>query len=202
MTPFLLHMLGIPGAGKTTFLGSLEKIWTGDPHPVLLGFDQVMQTLPGYMEMEDKIAAFAKFELPAREEGYKRLDRMIAERKSILFDNGGSAASHVDILKKAQECGYRIILVSITTSITAAQQRVDARSVEEGRHTPMSYLEDRAEKIRSLHNAYQSLTPHFYEIENNGLDFAVFEKTCYGLAEEILKIATRTAESKSSCAST
>ncbi|MEK7801274.1 MAG: zeta toxin family protein, partial [Pseudomonadota bacterium] len=94
--PFLLHMLGIPGAGKTTFLEILQQNWTKEHGTklTLLGFDQVMQALPSYQLNPDKPSAFAAFELPARAAGYSILESLLAKKASILFDNGGSAASH------------------------------------------------------------------------------------------------------------
>jgi predicted ABC-type ATPase len=185
-SPILLHMLGIPGAGKTTFLNTLQTLWADEPPPVLLGFDQVMQAMPEYQAMEDKVAAFAAFELPARELGYRRLDELIGQRCSILFDNGGSAATHVDILRRAQQLGYCVVLVSIGTDISDAQCRVNLRAVTEGQHTPMTYLEERAEKLAALETEYQALTPYFYRIINDGQDFAAFRKKCVEVAENLL----------------
>lgn len=159
--PIFLHMLGIPGAGKTTFLNILEANWIGVDKPYLLGFDQVMQAMPDYQAEPDKIKAFEIFELPAREKGYQILKNLIANKQSLFFDNGGSAASHLDILSRAKESGYTIILVSIATPINVAQRHVDQRSIIEGRHTPMTYLEDRAQKISTLTADYRALTPHF-----------------------------------------
>ncbi|HOO50210.1 MAG TPA: zeta toxin family protein [Alphaproteobacteria bacterium] len=184
-SPIFLHMLGIPGAGKTTFLNILEANWTGADKPYLLGFDQVMQAMPDYQAEPDKIKAFEMFELPAREKGYQILETLIAEKQSLFFDNGGSAASHLEILTRAKESGYTIILVSIATPITIAQRHVDQRSIIEGRHTPMTYLEDRAQKISALIADYRALTPHFYEITNDGLNMSDFEKSCYNLAQEL-----------------
>ncbi len=185
--PILLHMLGIPGAGKTTFLNGLMAQWTHELKPFLLGFDQVMQSLPAYQNNPDKIAAFAACELPAREAGYKMLDELIAARSNILFDNGGSAATHIDILRRAQSVGYRIILVSIKTDIDDAQKRVDSRAISEGRHTPMTYLDDRARKLAELEADYRALTPHFYEMYNDGQDFAAFQNACINMADNILR---------------
>ena len=185
--PIFLHMLGIPGAGKTTFLNCLKTRWASKEEPFLLGFDQVMQSLPEYQAMEDKIAAFDIYELPARKAGYLKLDELITERKNILFDNGGSAASHIDILQKAKNIGYTIVLASIKTDISNAQKRVDARAVLEGRHTPMTYINERSQKLADLETNYRALTPYFYEMYNNGKDFDVFQQSCIKMSDIILK---------------
>lgn len=176
--PVFLHMLGIPGSGKTTFLEVLREKWQGNPCPVLLGFDQVMQAMPEYQAMTDKVVAFDRFELPARELGYRKLDAMMVQRSPILFDNGGSAEHHIEILKKAAQQGYRIILVEIETDVTHSRARVDARAVTEGRHTPLAYLAERAEKLAKLKDHYRALTPHYYTIKNDSCDLAAFHAKC------------------------
>jgi adenylate kinase family enzyme len=185
-SPIFLHLLGIPGAGKTTFINILQSNWIGKGQPTLLGFDQVMQSMAGYQAMDDKIAAFAQYELPAREQGYQILNELMAEKRSLLFDNGGSAATHLDIMNRACGLGYTLILVSIKTPIEIAKRHVDQRSITEGRHTPMQYLEDRAKKIENMIKSYRDLTPHFYELQNDGLDVSSFEKSCYNLTQTLL----------------
>lgn len=184
--PFLLHMLGIPGAGKTSFLDVFQSLWVGDDEPFLLGFDQVMQSLPQYQEHSNKVEAFSHFEVPARELGYTVLEYLVQQKCNILFDNGGSAATHLDILRRAQAVGYRIILVSLVTDIAAAQRRVDTRAVSEGRHTPMNYLDERALKLADLEADYKKLTPYFYQIDNKGQDFPAFQKKCVEVAVGVL----------------
>lgn len=183
--PFLLHMLGIPGAGKTTFLDILLQNWpsTIDAKPTLLGFDQVMQALPCYQSYPDKEAAFASLELPARAAGYSILERLLEKKTSILFDNGGSAPSHPDLLLRARDThGFQIIFVSIVTKTEAARARVDARAIAAGQHTPLHYLEERAQKLQHLMGVYRTLTPHFFEIENTGDDINAFKQACTMMA--------------------
>lgn len=185
-SPILLHMLGIPGAGKTTFLTILQSLWPMDNKPFLLGFDQVMQAMPEYQTFANPVDAFAALELAARERGYQMMEELLESGQSFLFDNGGSAATHVDILKRAEAKGFRVVVVSICTAIQDAQKRVDIRAVQEGRHTPMNYLDDRALKIAALHEEYQSLTPYFFEMTNDGQDFTAFQAKCREMAERVL----------------
>lgn len=164
--PFLVHMLGIPGAEKSSFLSALSGLWVS-PHPTLLGFDQIMEQMPEYDLASDKKEAFKYCELPARAASYRALQDLLSKKANILFDNGGSAASHVDLLHYAQEeRGYRIAVVSVVSCPPAAKERILRRYESEGRYTPHEYLEDRAEKIRFLQEKYRQLTPCFYEIDN------------------------------------
>jgi predicted ABC-type ATPase len=152
-----------------------------------LGFDQVMQAMPDYQSYSDPVEAFAALELPAREQGYQMMEALLEKGQSFLFDNGGSASTHVDILKRAQSKGFRVVVVSICTAIQDAQKRVDVRAVQEGRHTPMNYLDDRATKIAALHEEYKSLTPFFFEMTNDGQDFAAFQMQCHEMARAVLR---------------
>jgi predicted ABC-type ATPase len=184
--PVLVHMLGIPGAGKTTFINVLSGRWESSA-PVLVGFDQIMESLPEYRAAEDKESAFAAYELPAREAGYRLIHDLLHKRTSILFDNGGSASCHLDLLRFAKEAGYRIAVVSVRSSPEAARERLLRRFAEEGRYTPHDYLEDRAGKIALLHESYKSLTPYFYEIDNDAdVDRALFLKNVVQTAEKLL----------------
>lgn len=189
--PFLLHMLGIPGAGKTTFLNILLQNWPSNlkTKPTLLGFDQVMQALPSYQLNPDKPAAFAALELPARATGYSILERLLDKKTSILFDNGGSAPSHPDLLLRARDVhGFQIIFVSIVTKTDDARARVDARAVTAGQHTPLHYLEERAQKLQQLMGVYRTLTPHFFEIENTGDDINAFKRDCVRTARLAINV--------------
>jgi predicted ABC-type ATPase len=188
--PIFVHMLGIPGCGKTSFLKILQSVWSSKNKPsvTLLGFDQVMQSIPSYQAIGDKIAAFAEMELPARETGYRILEGLLQKRAHIIFDNGGSAESHPDLLRQARDNhGYQLVFVSIVTPVILARARVYNRSIKEGQHTPPHYLEERQLKLEKLIPIYQSLTPHFYNFDNNSTEFDAFEKTSYQIATAICR---------------
>lgn len=184
--PVFVHMLGIPGSGKSSFLKILNAQWKSKVPVALLGFDQVMQDIPSYQAMDDKIAGFAKYEIPARMAGYRILDGLMAKQSHILFDNGGSAESHPDLLRHARdELGYRLAFVWTNTPLEVARARVDFRAVEEGQHTPLHYLEDRQAKLDKLITTYRTMTPHFYEMDNHHDGFDAFN---IAAAERSVKI--------------
>lgn len=189
-SPVLVHSLGIPGCGKSSLFKILEKNWyeKSKSSPTLLGFDQVMQSHPDYQAYPDKIAAFDKFELPAREAGYRVLDKLLEKRAHILFDNGGSADSHPALLRRAQhDFGYKVILISIFTPVSISASRVDLRAEQTGQHTPMHYLQERFDKLQKLLPEYKALTPHFFEIDNSIDDYSGFMSCCHSVANEIVE---------------
>lgn len=186
--PVFVHMLGIPGSGKSSFLKILQNEWQTKAPVSLLGFDQIMQAIPSYQVMDDKVAGFAQYEIPARLTGYRVLNGMLAKRAHILFDNGGSAESHPDLLRHARDdFGYRLAFIWMNTPLEIARSRVDFRAVEEGQHTPLHYLEDRHAKLDKLITTYRTLTAHFYEMNNNHDGFDQFITNATQLSLKIIK---------------
>ena len=69
--PRILHMLGIPASGKSTFLRNNPL-----PGAVLVSFDALMESLPEYQHDKARFGAgnaFAKWEPCARAIGYELL---------------------------------------------------------------------------------------------------------------------------------
>jgi predicted ABC-type ATPase len=188
-SPILVHSLGIPGCGKSSLFKVLERMWhreTATP-PTILGFDQVMQSHSDYQAHPDKIAAFDVFEIPAREAGYRILDKLMQKKAHILFDNGGSAESHRELLRRARdEYGYQLIFVSVITPVSIASARVDIRAEQSGQHTPMHYLQERFDKLQKLIPDYRSMAHSFYEIENAHDDMSAYVSQCEVVSTEIL----------------
>jgi chloramphenicol 3-O-phosphotransferase len=84
-TPQLIHLCGIPGAGKTTYTNFFLK---QSPHFALVQFDSFMEKLPGYREAlarSGSADAFKQFELPARIIGYHLLQALVDNRRHVFF---------------------------------------------------------------------------------------------------------------------
>ena len=109
--PVILHTLGIPGAGKSTFARGL-----GHSQGIMISFDDVMEKIQGYQK--DKLAngnkaAFLKWEECARETGYEILFRSVEKRLDIVFDHSGARPDHVAFLRNLkQKEGYKIKIVA------------------------------------------------------------------------------------------
>ena len=81
--PTFIHMLGIPGAGKTTYMNNNKECFKDF---LFLDFDMVMERLPEYREDVKKLGsveAFEKWEIPSRIAGYEVLLQAI--KKSTYF---------------------------------------------------------------------------------------------------------------------
>ncbi|MEM5517831.1 zeta toxin family protein [Henriciella sp. AS95] len=168
--PFFVHMLGVPGAGKSVIARMLYGTITSwlPEAPSYVGFDRLMAEIPAYQDTPDIVEAFAKYELPARAAGYALLKELISKRASIFLDHGGSAAEHPEILRLAKrQFGYRIYVVSVEVDNDICQSRIEARAKAEGRHTPPDYISERALQIEEMVPEYTDISDQFFAFKNN-----------------------------------
>ena len=170
-TPVLIHMLGIPGSGKSTFYRSRQ--W---PSHVLISFDKIMEELPGYQNdliTLGNTAAFQKWEIPARIVGYELLRRAVAAGKNIFFDHGGlfnlgiNADSHLDLLNKLPQYGYRTEMYYISCPADIALARTVEREKQTRRHTPEAFIRERGRLIDEYIGKYQTCVDAFYHLDNS-----------------------------------
>ncbi len=153
--PFILHMLGIPGSGKSTYVRGLSL-----PNTVFLSFDTVMEEIPAYQAQKSRdglAAAFAAWETCAREIGYEILFRAAERKLNIVFDHGGARADHVEMLAHLKAAGYRIEVVHFDVD----EAKAAARALERDRHLPPGYISARHQTLAELLPAYQALADAF-----------------------------------------
>ncbi|MDD3030261.1 MAG: zeta toxin family protein [Alphaproteobacteria bacterium] len=184
--PVLIHTAGVPGAGKSSFARALARRL--DPI-TLLAFDAIMEAIPSYRTMANKEEAFARYELPARAAGYWLVRELIAKKADILFDHSASFPKHVDLLRFAKGAGYSIVFVYVRTPSKIAKERILARQRKEGRHTPLSYVDERLTIIEALLDRYKRLADVYAVIDNDTHrdDLSFFANEAQKLAEKFQK---------------
>jgi len=186
--PYLVHMMAVPGAGKTSFVSVLAKRLS-DTCPAVVAFDRIMEAIPEYQSESDKEKAFALWELPARAAGYVLIKNLLTKKANIIFDHSASFDAHVKILDYAKRCGYRVAMVRILIPLDVAKRRIELRQTEQQRHTPLCYVDERDEKLKQLLCAYKEAADFFAETTNNDappqVRSAFFEKTAEKVADFI-----------------
>jgi predicted ABC-type ATPase len=164
--PTLIHMLGIPGSGKTTYVGGfVEKT----PGYTVVQFDTVMESLSGYRHDCAELGAaeaFRRWELKARTIGYHLLQACLERRVDVIFDHGALFHSHVELLRKARRLGYRIEMHFCPLSPKIALERVARRERLIQRHTPESLIFERQEVLLELLPVYRELVDLFLEVSS------------------------------------
>jgi predicted ABC-type ATPase len=167
-TPTFIHMLGAPGAGKSTY-AKLAHSYAKENEKqfTYLGFDKIMQAMPSYQKEKSVIKALDKYELPARRAGYSLLKELIDKKANILFDHGGSFDEHPDILSYSKHKGFKTAVLYIELTEEEAALRVEKRNQEKGRFTPPGYVHDRSKAIKALLPLYIERSDYFIKLTNH-----------------------------------
>ena len=165
--PNFVHMLGIPGAGKTTFLRkNIDKF----KDYLLLDFDNLMEQLPEYRQDINEIGlvkSFKKWQIPARIAGYELLLRAVANKVNIFFDHGGSPFLHVKLLEEIKKNKYYIKVIYIKCNTDIAIIRTKEREKYTLRHTPEELIVQREPLIKQRIKQFREIADEFIEIDNN-----------------------------------
>ena len=163
--PCLVHMLGIPASGKSTFYQNNKDNKYKDF--VFVSFDFVMEAHPQYhkdVNTLGSIEAFAKWELPARIAGYELLRRAVELKKNIFFDHSGAPKCHQELLQNVKNLGYKTEMYYIYCSPEVAIERAKARELITKRHTPQKLIIERVEMVEKNKEIYKKIVDVFVEV--------------------------------------
>ncbi|MCM1324682.1 MAG: ATP-binding protein [Acetobacter sp.] len=156
--PELLQISGIPGAGKSTFCAANMK-----KNYLFLSFDRIMIALTGYqqeLKLNGSVAAFQKYEMPARIIGYELLRRALNKRVNIMFEHSGTNQAHLELFRNIREKGYKTSVDFIICDTVTAIKRAQIRAAETKRYVPEKLILERAAKFKEYVSAYQKETSH------------------------------------------
>lgn len=156
--PYILHMLGIPATGKSTFVETLNHANT-----IVVSFDSIMEALPEYQLDKEQLGqtqAFINWETIACEIGYEILFRGIEGRCNIIVDHSGARADHLELLAYSKkQLGYaiRIVAMLVNTEIAILNGQMRERFV------PLRYFYERANTINELLPRYKEIADSYQE---------------------------------------
>ena len=163
--PEFVHMLSIPGSGKSTFYHYNAENFK---NYIYISFDAIMEAHPLYQKDVREIGsvkAFEKWEIPSRIAGYELLFRAIASKKNIFLDHGGTPKCHQELLLKVKQFGYKTKMYYISCPVEIAIARTKSRELITKQHTPVNLITDRAKVINANIEIYKSIVDEFVSIE-------------------------------------
>ncbi len=168
--PFLLHMGGIPGAGKSYEVEKMQK--SGKLNGIILiQFDKIMMCLTPYTDALKSInktnkkaldSLFAIWEMPARVVAWELVGRAIKQNYSLLIDSAGHSNEQYNLLTNIKKHGYKTGMFYIDISNDLANLRAEIRMEKEGRSVPKGMIETRQELLKTLRPKYQKMLDVFY----------------------------------------
>ncbi len=156
--PELLQISGIPGAGKSTFCAAHQK-----KNYLFLSFDRIMTALKGYqqeLKQNGSVAAFQKYEMPARIIGYELLRRALNKKVNIMFEHSGTNKAHLELFRNISRQGYKTSVDFIVCDTATAIKRSQIRAEQTQRYVPESLILERAAKLKEYMDAYKKETAH------------------------------------------
>jgi predicted ABC-type ATPase len=187
--PTLVHMCGIPGAGKTTYATGWLK---NHPSFVLVQFDSIMEQLAGSQHARALIGpveAFKAWELHARSIGYHLFQALIEAERDVFFDHSALTPVHFDLLTEVKRRNYSVEMHYIDCAPVEALVRVKKREREIQRHTPEYLIFERYRLLQGLLPKYKTLVDKFDCVSGTidgaaeSMDFGVLDFSVADVAE-------------------
>ena len=143
--------------GITTFVCDEAEEWTNEQD-----FDKIMLSLSGYqrdLALYGSVAAYGKYEMPARIIGYELLRRAVNLKLNIMFEHSGTNQAHLELFQNIRKKGYRTAVDFIVCNTGLAIARAEERTKKTSRYIPEEVIRKRASGLQSYIAAYQKLTP-------------------------------------------
>lgn len=149
--PAAIIMAGLPGAGKTEFLDTVDELLESIKHPnyfVRIDLDQIITVYPKY-----KPQSYEKFRSQANYALARCIDLGRKERYNMMIDGtfGGNSGASVNNIERLLNGGYRIELVFMYDEPETAWQYTLKRRIETQRSI------DKEDFIKSCQNIPNNL---------------------------------------------
>ncbi|MFZ2125546.1 MAG: ATP-binding protein [Candidatus Saccharimonadales bacterium] len=117
--PHLIVMVGIPGAGKSSFAKSFAAFFKAP----LISHDRILQ------EIFDSPERTKKEEIITAGIAEYMLDETLKTGQTVVYDGlSNTRSSRAEIIKKAKNLGYETLLIWVQTDQATARKRLIAES--------------------------------------------------------------------------
>lgn len=167
--PFLLHMGGVPGSGKTYALERMDLSGV-----ILIQFDGIMEKFSLYkqaIEKADKnnknelVEIFETWEMPARVIAWELAGRALKGKYPLAIDSAGHSKEQYSLLTNMQKQGTKVGMYHIHISIEDALKRAHQRMLKTGRPIPKGMIEKRYALLEKLTPEYAEELGVFFDLE-------------------------------------
>lgn len=158
--PLLIVIAGPNGSGKTTITAKvLHHEWMEDSY--YINPDNIAQEQFGDWNSKEAVYKAALYASDLRE-------KLLVERKSMIFETVMSAPDKVDFIRRAKKAGFfiRVFFVS-TGSPKINASRIAARVMEGGHDVPISKIISRYQKSISNCRIVSSFVDRTYVYDNS-----------------------------------
>jgi len=159
---------GPNGAGKTTASYTiLPEIFNCDE---FVNADEIARGLSPFNPEEVAIQAGRMM--------LQRINELLENNKSFAFETTLATRSYTHLIKKAQENGYKVILLFLSLdSVDLAIKRVSIRVKEGGHNIPMNVIKRRFTKgLINLYNLYMPIVDNWILVNNSDEPFEVISE--------------------------
>lgn len=113
-----------------------------------------------------------------------RIENLFHERKSFAFESTLSGISYLEMIRKAKELGYYVVLFFVWLKSTdMAVERVASRVKKGGHNIPTAVIKRRYEKGIGNFTKYSDACNDWYFYDNSGSQYELIAKFVEGQVE-------------------
>jgi predicted ABC-type ATPase len=167
--PQLIGIGGGPGAGKSFLYDLMKAEGTLVLDAVIHDPDVVMQSIPQYRDEAsiNPVAAFKKWELPARQLANEILLKALLARYNIIYMRTFALPDSLHFVRAAKTCGYQFDAHMVTCDLEIALKRAKEREKITKRHIPLETIAYRHESVLRLIPDIMNIADSYFIYENN-----------------------------------
>ena len=172
-TPKFIMMLGISGAGKSTFFNNVKQYYKDY---AFLSGDEIMHNLQIFKELKllnkSSHNDFRICETISRKLSFYILDYLISNKVNVFYDCGGLDSNKKNMVKYISNLGYKIEINAILVDKDIAIDRVIERHYKNGGgYIPIDLIEQGFNEVLPAVNFYRQFVDKINIYNNNNKIF-------------------------------